>query len=151
MIRLPSDAEKRMLDQDRGKYHIAILARAPKITGHTLIISRNHYDDITDTNLPTREALDILNAVVFWCNRLKSILKKPNVEKVYVMTMCERWTRKERKGKPSTEHLHFHLLPRYEGMRTKELAQENLFGRPEDSGWTDDMFEVLQTKLRIRG
>jgi diadenosine tetraphosphate (Ap4A) HIT family hydrolase len=149
LIKRPSELKKRVLDDGR-KSCMVILARDPKVVGHTLIVSRTHYRDITDTRLSRREALEILDAVVFWCRRLKAILKSPKVEKVYVMTMCEYWTPKEREGKPPTEHLHFHLLPRYEDMRKKELAQEHLFARPEEHGWTNEMFQILQAKLQIR-
>jgi diadenosine tetraphosphate (Ap4A) HIT family hydrolase len=71
------------------------------------------------------------------------------------MTMCEHWEPdesdpkwKQGLGPPiTTEHLHFHLFPRYEDMRTKEIAQENMFARPQDYGCTLEMLNIVRKKV----
>jgi len=71
------------------------------------------------------------------------------------MSMCEFWKTKEinpnwKEGEKlpmTTEHLHFHLLPRYEKMRTKEVAQEHMFTRPQDYGCTLEMLKTLKQKI----
>lgn len=139
--------------KETNDYYV-VLDRAPKVLGHTLVISKEPLDDITkiDSNNPSH--VEILKAVSEWSQILKT---KLNAEKVYVMTMCDHWEPKEinpywKEGQEhprTTEHLHFHLLPRYKEMRTKELAGENMFVRPADHGWKENkaMFRVLKNLL----
>lgn len=118
--------------------------------GHTLMVSKEHYSDITKLNLEDPSTNKILKAVVYWAKRLKEVLLAEDEHaKVYVMTICEHWDPAElRPGQKTTEHLHFHLLPRYKEMRTKELAGEKLLSRREDKEWYPDMFRALKRKLK---
>jgi histidine triad (HIT) family protein len=135
---------------DNEDYY-AILAKEPKIMGHTLVVSKKHYSDITELDLNNPSTGEILRAVVYWAKRLKEVLLSNDKNaKIYLMTICEHWEPSElRAGQKTTEHLHFHLLPRYKGMRTKELAAEKLLGRSEDAEWNSDMFRVLKRRLEL--
>lgn len=118
--------------------------------GHTLVVSKKHYSDITMLDLKHPSTDKILRAVVYWAKRLKKkLLTGDKHAKVYIMTICEHWEPSElHPDQKATEHLHFHLLPRYKKMRTKELAAEKLLIRPEDTTWYPDMFRVLKKRLQ---
>jgi diadenosine tetraphosphate (Ap4A) HIT family hydrolase len=92
--------------------YIVILARDPKVAGHTLVIWGYPYDDICDAS---EDAIKRISKV---CLRYSLRIKeKLLAEKVYIYSMCdhyEKWELKE-ENQPTTEHLHFHLLPRYPG------------------------------------
>jgi len=135
---------------DNEDYYV-ILAKEPKIMGHTLVVSKKHYSDITELDLNNPSTDKILRAVVYWTKRLKEVLLADDKNaKIYLMTICEHWEPSElRADQKTTEHLHFHLLPRYKGMRTKELAAEKLLGRSEDAEWNPDMFRVLKRRLEL--
>jgi diadenosine tetraphosphate (Ap4A) HIT family hydrolase len=131
-------------------HFFVILDLYPKVTGHTLIISKRDANDITDLN--EEESRSLGRILVKTTKQLKESLK---VDKVYVMTMCEHWEPNEisptrEKGQElqsTTEHFHFQLLPRYKEMRTKENAQENLFTRPQDYGCTPDMLTLVRNRI----
>lgn len=135
---------------DENEDYFVILAKEPKIMGHTLVVSKKHYSDITELDLKHPSTNNILRAVVCWTKRLKQeLLTDDKHAKVYVMTICEHWEQSElHPNQKATEHLHFHLLPRYKEMRTKELAAEKLLNRPEDPEWYPDMFRVLKKRLQ---
>ena len=130
--KIAKDLEKFKEDEGRSrwimenKYFFVILDKHPKVTGHTLIISKRHADDITKLN--DDESRSLGHILVKTSKLLQESL---NAGKIYIMTMCEHWEPEEidpkwKNGKEmpnTTEHLHFHLLPRYENMRTKEIAQ----------------------------
>lgn len=132
------------------KHFFVILDLYPKITGHTLIISKRHANDITE--LTENESRSLGPVLVETAKSLKQSL---NASKIYVMTMCEHWEPDEidpkwKKGQklPNTsEHFHFQLLPRYEKMRTKDIAQENMFTRPQDYGCTLGMLDLVRKKI----
>jgi len=90
--------------------YVVILDRSPKVAAHMLVIWRKHYDDICAT--PTKEIQAIVPVISRYCKKIKEVML---AKKVYVYTMCEHWEEWELKGRETTEHLHFHLLPRYDG------------------------------------
>lgn len=152
----PSQIEKdnvkgRLLSK-RGHFMV-ILDSYPKITGHTLVISKKHYKDITA--VPDSKA----RSLGYTLSKTSKLLKEGlGAEKVYLMSMCEQWEPKEIKpdwkegDEPPlhTEHLHFHLLPRYKKMRTKETAQESVFTRPPDYRCTPKMLESVRREIKRR-
>jgi diadenosine tetraphosphate (Ap4A) HIT family hydrolase len=133
-----------------NEHFFVILDLHPKVTGHTLIISKRDANDITE--LTEKESRSLGEILVKMTKTLKESLK---AEKVYVMTMCEHWEPNEIKPEwengqklPSTtEHFHFQLLPRYQEMRTKEIAQENMFTRPQDYGCTLEMLDHVRKRI----
>jgi len=90
---------------------MACLDQFPKVDGHTLIIFKKPYDDISDVSeLSNEEACDFFYIMRHVTSKLKKNLKVP---KVYVMSICEHYEVDEIKypDKKTSEHLHFHLLP----------------------------------------
>jgi len=72
----------------------------PRATGQTIIVSREHYEDISE--MP----LELGTYILKMTNRLIALHKEIlGAEKVYVCTICD--------GKRN--HLHFQLLPRLNG------------------------------------
>jgi diadenosine tetraphosphate (Ap4A) HIT family hydrolase len=136
-----------------NKYFLVILDKYPKVTGHTLVISKRHAEDIT--KLTDNESRSLASILIKASKMLKESL---GAEKVYMMTICEHWepieiNSKWNKGQtlPSTtEHFHFQLLPRYKEMRTKEIAQENMFTRPQDYGCTLEMLNLVRRRIQRR-
>ena len=63
-------------------------------------------------------------------------------------SFCEHWEEDEvaYEDKKTSEHLHFHLVPRYRGMRHKELAAEKIFAIPNKT-LTEDMLQALKDEL----
>jgi diadenosine tetraphosphate (Ap4A) HIT family hydrolase len=116
------------LGKEEDKVAFAILDKSPKILGHTLVISRKPFHDITDKidGIKNEEKVKVFEAAMWLAEKLK---KRLRAEKVYIMTMCEHWEIWETEKGWTTEHLHFHLVPRYKGMRTKDLAAEKLLTR----------------------
>jgi diadenosine tetraphosphate (Ap4A) HIT family hydrolase len=134
-----------------NKHFFVILDLHPKVTGHTLIISKRHANDITE--LTANESRSLGFILLKTSRLLKQSL---NAGKVYVMSMCEHWEpdeinsrwKNENTMPNTTEHFHFQLLPRYEEMRTKEIAQENMFTRPQDYGYTLEMLDLVRKKIQ---
>jgi histidine triad (HIT) family protein len=135
----------------QNKHFFVLLDRHPKVTGHTLIISKRHSDDITQLNV--NESRSLSHILVKTAKLLKESL---GADKIYTMSMCEHWEAKEidsrwtegQKSPNTTEHFHVHLLPRYPEMRTKEVAQENMFTRPQDYGCTLEMLDLVRKRIR---
>ena len=72
----------------------------PRATGHTIIVSKEHYEDISEMPLELgTHILKISDAII---KLHKEII---GAEKVYMCTICD--------GKRN--HLHFQLLPRLKG------------------------------------
>ncbi len=146
---IKSDEPYRWLEDNKNYY--VILSRSPRTDGHTLVISKEPLDDITELDQNNASHIEILKTVIKWCHKLKS---KLHVDKVYVMTMCDHWEPEEIKndwklGDPhpeTTEHLHIQLLPRYPEMRKLGTAGEHLFVRPEQK-WNKEQFEAMKKKL----
>jgi len=125
---------KLKLDDRFEKTCFAILAREPNIVGHSLLISRTPFNDITD-HIDGHEIKEtkIFEAVLWLADKIK---RKLDAEKVYVKSVCEHWEIWETKDGATTEHLHFHIIPRYKGMRTKALAGDKLLCR-DGLRWED--------------
>jgi diadenosine tetraphosphate (Ap4A) HIT family hydrolase len=140
----------RLIEDKREKGYFVILSRNPKMAGHTLVISVDPYDDITDDATddfkPHFPKKHVLEAVVEFSKRIK---KKLHAKKVYVTTMCEHYEPEEIKEKKTTEHLHFHLYPRYEGAP----KGEKLFCLPDKKAGVDweatpIAMEMIKNKLK---
>jgi diadenosine tetraphosphate (Ap4A) HIT family hydrolase len=117
----------------------AIFANLSRTLGHALVITRSPFDDFTDTieGKGDEEKLTTFNAAIWVARRIEDIL---GAEKVYITSMCDHWEIWETSDENTTEHLHFHLIPRYKGMRTKEQAGEKLLCR-EETKWDEKDLE----------
>ena len=96
---------------DENKNWMACLDRFPKVDGHTLIISKKPYDDISNiSELSHEETHDFFKIMRRVTLKLKKNLKVP---KVYLMSICEHYEIDEisYSDNKTSEHLHFHLLP----------------------------------------
>lgn len=115
--------------EDWNRVCFAIFAKSYRTMGHALLITRLPFDDFTDTiNGKDDEKKTTFEAAIWVAQKIKEILR---AEKVYITSMCEHWEIHETNDGNTTEHLHFHLVPRYKGMRTKEQAAEKLLCRKE--------------------
>lgn len=136
---------------DEGNNYYVILSLYPRTDGHTLVISKEPLDDITELDYNNISHMEIVKAVLKWCKILK---RKLDVDKVYEMTMCDHWEpneiRKDWKPgdphPPTTEHLHIQLIPRYPQMRKVGTAGEHLFVLPEQNR-DREQFETIKQKL----
>jgi diadenosine tetraphosphate (Ap4A) HIT family hydrolase len=127
--------------------YIAILDSNPKVPGHTLVISTKQLDDVTELNSNSKHAKILFRGIIETSKLLKKKLTGKE-GKVYVMTMCEHWQPDEIESseKQTTEHLHFHLLPRYPHLRTRKLAMENLFCR-DGVTWSHVKLKKLSKRI----
>ena len=93
---LQADIENRKLYEDDILF--CFFADDPRSVGHTIILLKNHYEDMSFVS-------DDLCAYVFtFAKKVMNILKDVlAVEKVYLCTMCD--------GKPN--HFHVQLIPRH--------------------------------------
>lgn len=100
---------------------VALLDKFPKVEGDTLVVSRKAYDDIADTSeLSIEETCDFFEIV----RNVTSCLKEElGAQKVYIFSICEHWDKKDvsYKDKKTSEHLHFHLIPRYDWMKDESF------------------------------
>ncbi len=79
---------------------ICLFEKYPRAVGHTIILSKEHYEDISD--MPIELGTHIFEV----SKRIIDLLKvKIGAEKVYMCTMCD----------GNRNHLHFQLLPRLAG------------------------------------
>lgn len=101
-----------------------------KTLGHALVITRSPFNDFTDTieGKDDGEKQTAFEAAIWVARKIEDIL---GAEKVYIASMCDHWEIWETNDGNTTEHLHFHLIPRYKGMRTKEQTGEKLLCRKE--------------------
>jgi len=102
----------------------------PRNLGHTIILVKPHYEDISE--LPTSMATEIHNIMHTAVSALKRVLM---AEKVYMCTMCD--------GKRN--HLHFQLIPRYRGdtiRGSKLFVKERLILKD-----CDDVVVQLKTSI----
>lgn len=106
----------------------SILDRNPKSLGHCLVICKTPFDDLTNvlSDVDEGEKTKTLEAAIELAKRLEKVL---GAEKTYIMLMCEKWHLWETSSYITTEHFHFHLVPRYPGMRTIQNAAENLLAK----------------------
>lgn len=77
-----------------------LFEKYPKATGHTIIVAKEHYEDISE--MPLELGIHILKISDAIIKLHKEVL---GAEKVYMCTICD--------GKRN--HLHFQLLPRLKG------------------------------------
>ncbi len=76
------------------------LERNARKSGHVIIIVKDHYEDISEMPISLAEPFHRITNITI--SALKEVL---GALKVYLVTMCD--------GGPN--HLHFQLIPRYEG------------------------------------
>lgn len=115
------------------------------------MISKIHYIDVT--KVTDSETKDCLGHILVEVSKL--LKNGLNAGKIYFMSMCEHWEpdeidpqwKKDQRTPETTEHLHIHLLPRYGDMRRKEIAQENMFVRPQDYGCTLEALDIVRRKI----
>lgn len=88
---------------------LCLLETYPRNPGHTIVMVKNHYDDISE--LPPDAAAHVFPVIHRAIHALKTYL---GAEKVYMCTMCD--------GKRN--HLHFQLIPRLPG---DEIRGSRLF------------------------
>ena len=128
----------------------AVLESFPRIDGEILIISKRHdkpYDDVSDIiHFEDAESIHLCKILGDIINLMKQNLK---AEKVYLYSFCEHWEKDEieYEDKLTTEHLHFHLLPRYRGMRHKQLAAEKIFEIPNKKELSESVLKALKDEL----
>jgi diadenosine tetraphosphate (Ap4A) HIT family hydrolase len=106
----------------------AILDKSPKVLGHTLVVSFSPFDDLTDvlSDVDEIEKTRTFESAIILARKIKRAL---GAEKVYIMLMSEKWEMGETSTGTTSEHFHFHLVPRYPGMRNKLEAAEHLLAR----------------------
>lgn len=131
----------RVLKVDHSDICYVLLDKYPKILGHSLVVAKSPFDDLTDTlsNADESEKTKMLEATIELARRLKRVL---GAEKVYVMSMCEHWEMWESYDGTTSEHFHFNLVPRYHGMRNKRQAAENLLAREGKEQKEDDLKKI---------
>lgn len=159
--------ENRLLNNPDNDGYLVVLDRAPKVDGHTLIISKKHYNDITkleDEEIENDDKMCIFRGVIKWAHKIKKEINKKfnedfgegeeKVKKVYVLSMCDHWTNDELRKlwQYSTEHLHFHLIPRYDFdeeirgeevlIRGVELKSKKL--KPKEKLGIKEIFDLLK-------
>ena len=79
---------------------VCFLEQYPRNPGHTIILVKPHYEDISE--LPVKEGTEVFQAVLSVTRALKEAV---GAEKVYVCTMCD----------GGRNHFHFQLIPRMPG------------------------------------
>lgn len=77
---------------------ICFLETYPRNPGHTIVLLKHHYEDIS--SLPPESNAQVFSVIHKVVAAIKKVLE---AEKVYMCTMCD--------GKRN--HLHFQLIPRY--------------------------------------
>jgi len=117
MGELPEPPEEAMIYEDNQLY--ACLASYPKVKGHSVVVWK---EDVDDLHLLSREEYEhLMDRVNDVRNTLIDVL---DVEKVYLVYMDE------------TEHVHWHLIPRYneKGFNVLEHEPDTLeeFGLARD-------------------
>lgn len=79
---------------------ICFLEEYPRTAAHTIILAKEHYEDISE--MPLEVGTAVMEAATHVTNKIKEVL---GAVKVYMCTMCD----------DGRNHLHFQLIPRYEG------------------------------------
>jgi len=139
-----------------NEYFFAILSRDCKVEGHTLTISRTHFSDIADPKLVNQKnkvKIAFFDIMMEMARILANLTKDEQTPKVYAMSICEHWTPEEldeARKDFSTEHLHFHLLPRIKAMRTPYpyYVPESMFMRCD---LTQKSNKLRRTRRKILG
>lgn len=78
---------------------VCFLEEYPRTAGHTIILVKEHYEDISE--MPIEVGTAVMEAATHVVNKIKEEL---GAIKVYMCTMCD----------DGRNHLHFQLIPRYE-------------------------------------
>lgn len=106
------------------------LEQKPRRSGHTIILFKNHYEDISEFPLALAQPFaNLVNAIV---QSLKTTL---GAKKVYIVSMCD--------GGPN--HLHYQLIPRFEG----ESHGKHVFISPRQR-IKKDMDLIKQLKIALK-
>ena len=133
------EGRARVICENRG--WVALLDKFPRVEGDTLVVSRKPYDDIADTfELSIEETYDFFEIV----RRVTSCLKEGlGAQKVYIFSMCEHWEEKDidYKDKKTSEHLHFHLIPRYSWMK-EEVFKPTLIKKEKKEFIPEEVFMI---------
>ena len=87
--------ENRLLYEDDKV--VCFLEKYPRTSGHTIIIVKEHFEDISE--MTDEAGAHVMRIAKVLVNALKEVLE---AEKVYMCTMCD----------GGRNHLHFQLIPR---------------------------------------
>jgi diadenosine tetraphosphate (Ap4A) HIT family hydrolase len=82
-------------------FTITTLAQGQEVRGYSLVIAKRHFTDITAPGLFWEGTLANTIFAVHKCARI--LKERLGVKRIYVASLCD-----------GVEHLHFHLIPRYE-------------------------------------
>lgn len=93
-------------EDKKKKVWFATLSIDQYSEGHTIVVSQEHFDDITDRKILERknEVAEFWEGVRQCACRLKEVL---GAERIYVASLCD-----------GIIHLHVHLIPRYDKDKT---------------------------------
>lgn len=106
------------------------LEEYPRTSGHTIILVKQHYEDISEMPLFIgTQVIETSRAVI---HAIKEIL---GAKKVYMCTMCD----------GGRNHLHFQLIPRFEG----DITGSKLFTK-ERGIYVEDFNTVIDLRRSIR-
>jgi diadenosine tetraphosphate (Ap4A) HIT family hydrolase len=146
-----SKGKARCIEKTDNEDFAAVLEKYPRIDGEVLIISTRHdseaYNDVSDiSKFSENEKNNLIRILNDTIKLMKDHLK---AEKVYLYSFCEHWERNEiaYRDKKTTEHLHFHLLPRYKPLRLRELAAEKIFDIPTKRMRNSDLYALKRRLL----
>ena len=106
--RIPNlvDCNRGILEDEKNCHWFATLSPDQYSEGHTIVVSSKHLFDVTDEKC--REHVDVVKEFWWGVHRCAKRLKKAlGAEKIYVASLCD-----------GVEHLHVHLIPRYQSDRT---------------------------------
>jgi diadenosine tetraphosphate (Ap4A) HIT family hydrolase len=113
----------------RGIYEdhfcFAILAPEQYTTGHTLLILKKHWADMTD-EVSGKHLSAFIRAIHKVSKRLKESAendRNERPERIYVCILCD-----------GVKHLHAHLLPRYPFTEDDRIIYKERFSRKDDRG-----------------
>lgn len=125
---LYTENKNRMLYED--SLIQCFLEEYPRTPGHTIILIKQHYEDISEMPLFIgTQVIETSRAVI---HAMKEIL---GAKKVYMCTMCD----------GGRNHLHFQLIPRYEG----DITGSKLFVK-ERGIYVDDARVVVDLRKSIK-
>jgi diadenosine tetraphosphate (Ap4A) HIT family hydrolase len=137
------ELDKRMID--KGNDWFAVLDKSPKVLGHTLVISKYPLDDFTDNiddlKNVEKHKKNLFEACMKVAKKLKSLFPPNKNGKIYIVSMCEHYEMWETGAGFTTEHLHFHLIPRHPDMSIKA---EKLISREEKEWKIEDLERIAK-------
>ncbi|MFB3888349.1 MAG: HIT family protein [Candidatus Bathyarchaeia archaeon] len=109
---------------EQSQQPYVFVPREPEAFGHCIVAAGKHYTDMSDERISrdTKQLTEMISIINNICVKMKKHLKSNGkaCEKVYVSTLCE----------TPEMHLHFHLIPRFEGDRKgfRGLLEKELDG-----------------------